>query len=55
MKLPYKMLQGMQKKSVERMKNQKDMDRKLGIIADTSRLGPKKIMQGYFEKKDAEK
>lgn len=45
----------MQKKSVERMNKQKDMDRKLGIIADTSRLGPKKMMQGYFERKEKEK
>ena len=45
----------MQKKSVERLIQQKQNDRKLGIIADSSKLGPKKVMQGYFEKKDAEK
>ena len=40
----------MRNKSVDRFKEQKDMDRKLGILADTSR-GEKKVMQGYFEKK----
>eukprot|EP00347_Sterkiella_histriomuscorum_P009773 403339948 len=53
-KLPYKMMQGMQKKSLDRAHQQKDQDKKLGIIADTSRLGPKKMMQSYFEKKDVE-
>lgn len=42
----------MQKKSLDRSHAQKDMDRKLGIIADTSRLGPKKIMQSHFERKE---
>ncbi|CDW75387.1 UNKNOWN [Stylonychia lemnae] len=54
-KIPYKMLQGMQKKSIERANVQKDMDRKLGVIADTNRLGPKKMMQGYFERKEEQK
>ncbi len=44
----------MRNKSVNRFKEQKDMDRKLGILADTSR-GDKKVMQGYFEKKYNEK
>ena len=42
----------MQKKSLERSHQEKDMDRKLGIIADTNRLAPKKMMQGYFERKE---
>ncbi len=44
------MLQGMRAKSLDRFKQQQDMDRKLGILADTSR-GEKKVMQGYFEVK----
>jgi hypothetical protein len=52
-KLPYKMLQGMRAKSVDRFKQQKEMDKKLGILADTSR-GEKKVMQGYFEMKHHE-
>ena len=48
--LPFKMLQGMRAKSIDRFKQQQDMDRKLGILADTSR-GEKKVMQGYFEVK----
>jgi len=51
--LPYKMLQGMRTKSLDRFKEQKDMDKKLGILADTSR-GDKKVMQGYFEQKHYE-
>lgn len=51
--LPYKMLQGMRAKSVDRHKQQVDMDKKLGILADTSR-GDKKVMQGYFEQKSFE-
>jgi hypothetical protein len=46
--LPYKMLMGMRAKSIGRFKEQRDMDKKLGILADTSR-GDKKVMQGYFE------
>ena len=40
----------MRAKSVDRFKEKKDMDKKLGILAETSR-GPKKVMQGYFEEK----
>lgn len=40
----------MREKSLNRFKEQKDMDKKLGILADTSR-GNKKVMQGYFENK----
>lgn len=47
------MLQGMQKKSKERMVEEKDMDRKLGILADSSRQ--KKMMQNYFEIKEKTK
>ncbi len=54
-KLPYKMFSGMQKKSVERFKDQRDMDKKSGIVADSSRNAPKKIMQSFFEKKQGEK
>lgn len=46
--LPYKMLQGMRNKSVDRFKTQQESDRKLGILADTSR-GEKRVMQGFFE------
>jgi len=42
----------MQKKSLERAHQQKDMDRKLGVIADTNRLAPKKMMQSHFERKE---
>jgi hypothetical protein len=38
----------MRAKSLDRYKQQKEMDQKLGILADTSR-GEKKVMQGYFE------
>ena len=47
------MMQGMQKKSVDRFKEQVSMDKKLGILADTSR-GDKRVMQGYFEQKHHE-
>ena len=43
----------MQKKSVDRFKEQSSMDKKLGILADTSR-GDKRVMQGYFELKHHE-
>ena len=43
------MLQGMQKKSESRFKNQAESDRKLGIVAETGRN--KKMMQGHFEQK----
>lgn len=43
----------MRAKSVDRYKTQQDMDRKLGILADTSR-GEKKVMQGYFEQRHNE-
>jgi hypothetical protein len=47
------MLMGMRAKSIDRFKEQRDMDKKLGILADTSR-GEKKVMQGYFEQKHHE-
>jgi len=47
------MLMGMRAKSIGRFKEQRDMDKKLGILADTSR-GDKKVMQGYFEQKHHE-
>ena len=43
----------MRAKSIDRFKQQQDMDKKLGILADTSR-GDKKVMQGYFEQKHYE-
>lgn len=43
------MFQAMRQKSVDRFKEQKDMDKKLGIVFDTSRK--KKFMQSYFEDK----
>lgn len=52
-KMPYTMLQGMQKKNKEKMHSQKDMDRKLGIIGESHR--DKKYMQSYFESKDRDK
>tara|TARA_B110000285_G_C14782181_1_gene449066 strand:+ start:173 stop:514 length:342 start_codon:yes stop_codon:yes gene_type:complete len=51
-KMPYSMLQGMQKKSVDRFKDQKESDRQLGIVAESGRN--KKMMQGYFERRHTE-
>ena len=51
-KLPYKMMMGMQKKSLERHENTKKQDNEGRVIGDSGRR--KKLMQNYFEKKDAE-
>ena len=48
-KMPYSMLQGMQKKTKERLDNQKEHDKQLGIVGETHRS--QKLMQTYFEKK----
>ena len=52
-KLPYKMLMGMQKKSIERKQNRNRDDRSAGIVGGSGR--DNKLMQNYFEKKDDEK
>jgi len=44
------MLQGMQKKSLDRMDKQKSYDKEARVIGDSSRN--KKLMQSYFEKKE---
>ena len=49
-KMPYKMLQGMQKKSKQRFDEKKKSDRDAGIIAEAGGKD-KRIMQSYFEKK----
>ena len=50
LKLPYKMLQGMNKKSLER-KDKREFDDKQGrVVGESSRN--KKLMQNYFEKKE---
>ena len=54
MKIPYKMFQGMQKKSVDRFKEEREVDRKSGILADTGRPN-KKLMQSFFEKNQKSK
>ena len=49
-KMPYGMLQGMQKKSKDRYNAQREQDRNLGIVAESGRS--KKLMQTYFEAKE---
>ena len=51
--MPFKMYQGMAKKSKERMEKQKIDDKHLGIVGSSGRN--KKIMQKYFEVKEAQK
>ena len=48
--LPYKMLQGMKKKSLERRDTREFDDKQGRIIGESSRS--KKLMQNHFEKKD---
>ena len=50
LKLPYKMLQGMNKKSLERKGKQEFDDKQGRVVGSTGR--DKKLMQNYFEKKD---
>ena len=52
-KLPYKMLMGMQKKSLERKQNRERDDKSARIVGGSGR--DNKLMQNYFEKKDEEK
>ena len=49
-KLPYKMLMGMQKKSIERKQSRDREDKDARIIGGSGRNN--KLMQNYFEKKD---
>ena len=51
-KLPYKMMQGMNKKSLERRDKKSDEDTQARVIGESSRK--KKLMQNYFEKRDTE-
>ena len=52
-KLPYKMLMGMQKKSLERKQNRQRDDKAASIVGGSGR--DSKLMQNYFEKKDEDK
>ena len=52
-KLPYKMLMGMQKKSIERKDTREREDKDARIIGGSGRQN--KLMQNYFEKKDSDK
>ena len=53
LKLPYKMLMGMQKKSIERKESREKEDKDARIIGGSGRGN--KLMQNYFEKKDVDK
>ena len=53
LKLPYKMLQGMNKKSLERASKRDDDDKQGRVIGESSRQ--KKLMQNYFEKREDER
>ena len=48
--IPYKMLQGMKKKSLERRDKQEFDDKQGRVVGESTRK--KKLMQNYFEKKD---
>ena len=52
-KIPYKMLMGMQKKSLERKESRDKEDKTARIIGGSGRSN--KLMQNYFEKKDDQK
>ena len=52
-KLPYKMMMGMNKKSLERRENQNNSDKSGQVIGESSRN--KKLMQNYFEKREEER
>ena len=48
--IPYKMLQGMKNKSLERRDKQQHDDKQGRVVGESTRK--KKLMQNYFEKKD---
>ena len=45
--MPYKMFQGMRQKTVQKLHKQKEEDKNLGILGDSSRS--QKVMQKYFD------
>ena len=52
-KLPYKMMQGMNKKSLERKDKQQNDDTQGRVIGESSRK--KKLMQNFFEQRDSDR